>query len=82
MGGYLYDYRKCKGKRGYLALFRKKTPAPIKEDIPGPMAHLLPMDVDEEDEITRKRPLHGNNQIEPFTKRIATGKRNIINFKL
>lgn len=81
MGGYLYDYRKCKGKRGYLALFRKKIPISIKEDLPGPMAHLLPMDVDEEDEITRKRPLSGN-QPEPFTKRVGTGKRNVINLKL
>lgn len=81
MGGFLFDSRKIRGKRGYLALFHGKPHVVPKEDPPGPIDHLLPMDVEEEPNI-RKRPPQDRSHIEPLAKRKIASKRNTINFKL
>ena len=82
MPGFIFNLKKQIGSKHLFKLLggNIKIEKPKEEKI-SPQEVLKPMEIDN-DVQSFKRPLHGNNQDEPFTKKAKLGKRNNISLRL
>jgi hypothetical protein len=80
MGGVMYDFKTFGGgKCVYRAFLHGKKNPTEREPKTSPVESLKPPEPEPE---SKKRPIHGVNQLESFTQKKRGGKRNTINFTL